>query len=514
MGKPRRRVGAGWIVALTIVGATATVADEPPRRPNLVLLVADDLGYADLGCHGGTDVATPRIDSLATHGVRCAQAYVTASVCAPSRAALLTGRYAQRFGFEHNPGGDLVASPDYGLPRDVPTLAERLRDQGYATGLVGKWHLGHGPSGHPIRRGFASFFGFYVDSHAYLPDAGATPTLVRDTEPVAHTAYLTDAFAREAVEFVERHHASPFCLVVAFNAVHLPLEADGARLARYAAIEDPRRRAYASMLSAMDDAVGAVLDALEARSLAASTLVVFLADNGGATTQTTARNAPLRAEKGTVYEGGVRVPLLARWPGRLPGGRTYEAPVSALDVVPTFLAAAGLPPAEVLDGTDLLPHWCGATAARPHAALFWRRGAQHAARVGDWKMVADEGDPPQLFDLVRDPGERDNQAARAPEKLAELLAAYQAWDRRNVAPAWTPGPAAPPARPRFGRAEVAQQFRRADTNGDGRLSPEELDPYPDVRSMLRGADANGDGVLVLDEVVAHFAARGLLRDDE
>ena len=498
-----------FVATLAVVALAIPVqADEPePRRPNVVLIVADDLGYADLGCHGCPDIPTPRIDSLAADGLRCTQGYVTASVCVPSRAALLTGRYAQRFGFEHNAGAPQETSPDFGLPRDVVTLPDRLSGAGYATGLIGKWHLGHGAPHRPTAHGFGSFFGFLGGSRPHLPST--EPGLFRGDAPVTEDAYLTDALAREAVAFVDRHKSSPFFLVLAFGAVHVPLEVDDARLARLASIRDPRRRAYAGMLTAMDEAVGAVLDELASAKLAADTLVVFISDNGGATTETTANNAPLRGEKGTAYEGGVRVPFLVRWPGRAPAGTTYAHPVSTLDLAPTVLAAARIAlDTSDFDGRDLAPHWSGARPGRPHDALFWKRGAQLAARVGDLKMVADHGEPPQLFDLARDPSERENLAERHPEKLSAVRAVYDAWDRQNRPATWTPERAAvDPPHERAGRDDIARHFRRADVDGDGRLSRDELAAIPQVRGMLEGADVSGDGLLSLDEVVAHMDAR-------
>ncbi len=302
--------------------------------------------------------------------------------CSPTRAGLLTGRYQQRFGHEFNPGN----GPELGLPLSETTIADRLRSAGYATGLVGKWHLGAAPEFHPQRRGFDEFFGFLGGAHSYFPGQGAP--IYRGTSEVKEPGYLTDAFGREAVAFIDRHKAGPFFLYLAFNAVHTPMDATDARLKRFEAIADTRRRTYAAMLTAMDEAVGQVLDKLRAEGLDEDTLVVFFSDNGGptmpGTTINASRNDPLRGSKRTTLEGGIRVPFAWRWTGTLPAGTVYERPIIQLDVLPTALAAAGVEaePGWRLDGVNLLPYLSGREA---------RRSARDA-------LLADggpDGDPPR-----------------------------------------------------------------------------------------------------------------------
>jgi arylsulfatase A-like enzyme len=448
---------------------------------NVVVILADDLGYAGIGAQGCTDIPTPRIDSLAKEGVRCTQGYVTCPVCAPTRAGLLTGRYQERFGFEHNPGP--APQEGFGLPRDQPTLAERLKAAGYATGMVGKWHLGQTEGLRPPERGFDSYFGFLAGAHPYFPGGPRAAPILRGTEPVVEKDYLTRAFAREAKAFVEANKETPFLLYLAFNAVHTPMDATPEDLERTKAIEDPRRRTHAAMVVAMDDAVGAVLDALREHGLDEKTLVFFLSDNGGPTPQTTSSNAPLRGFKGQVYEGGIRVPFLVRWKGRVPAGGVYDKPVVSLDIVATALAAAGVGQAEELDGVDLLPHLAGKAPAPPHDRLFWRFGEQAAARVGDWKLVM-RGGASELYHLSDDVAEATNLAATEPEKLKELRAAYDAWAAGTVPAKW-------------GRSNrrASPGFQAADKNGDGVLTPDEL-----ARPRLfRRMDADGDGKVTREE---------------
>ena len=321
-----------------------------------------------------------------------------------------------------------------------------------------------------VRRGFDEFFGFLGGAHSYLPgtarggqrrrNAAGPPsgTILRGTEPVDEKEYLTDAFAREAVSFVERHRNGPFFLYLPFNAVHAPLEAPESSLSRFSSIEDPTRRTFAAMLSAMDDAVGRVLDTLRAGGLDENTLIVFHSDNGGPTPQTSSRNDPLRGTKGQVFEGGMRVPFLAQWKGRLSPGKVYDAPVIALDIHPTAVAAAGgtIPKEAKLDGVDLVPFLTGARPGRPHESLCWRMGEQWAIRKGDLKLVAARGASPQLYDLATDVGESKELTSARPEAAKDLRAAYEAWDRGNVPPRWQRPPRAA-AQPRQRRRNAPQQ---------------------------------------------------------
>lgn len=441
-------------VAVMLTGGGPVRCAEP-KRSNIVLLVADDLGYADLGFQGGRDIPTPNLDGLSRSGVRFTNSYVSGPYCSPTRAGLLTGRYQQRFGHEFNPGGGSDEAP--GLPLSQTTLADRLRAAGYRTGLVGKWHLGSAPRFHPQRRGFDEFFGFLGGAHTYF--AAASADVYRGTEIVKEQEYLTDAFRREALAFVERHKTEPFFLELAFNAVHTPMDATKDRVGRFASIAAPQRRTYAAMLTALDEAVGAVLAKLREADLEENTLILFLSDNGGPTMPGTtingSRNDPLRGSKRTTLEGGIRVPFVFRWKGHLPDGAVYEHPVIQLDLLPTILRAAGVEPRTEwgLDGVDLLPFLTGKQRGVPHEHLYWRLGAQWAVRSGDWKLVSYDAaldhpgqvsrgvptvTPPRLYDLSVDIGEAHDRAAQYPERVKELKATWERWNATLSRPLWGP----------------------------------------------------------------------------
>jgi arylsulfatase A-like enzyme len=408
----------------------------PAARPNIVLIIADDLGYADLGVQGSADALTPHIDSLAASGARLTQGYVSAPACSPTRAGLMTGRYQQRFGHELNPPNP--SPPDFGLPLEETTIAEALQASGYATGLVGKWHLGTAAQFHPLNRGFDEFFGFLAGSHSYRDWSAGNDPVLRGFEPVDDGGYLTDAFTREAVSFIRRHTAEPFFLCLSYNAVHRPMERPPRRyLDRFPDTPDPLRRKLLAKLAAMDDGVGRVVEAIEAAGLAQTTLFVFLSDNGAPTALNGSLNTPLRGGKEEVFEGGIRVPFIVRWAGRVPSGLEYAEPVIQLDVFPTVLAAAGvsLPGDREIDGVDLLPHLDGTSTAPPHATLFWRYGAPSAVRKGGWKLVKDGPGPSQLFDIAVDVAESTDLAPSMPEVVSELESELADWQAQHVPPA-------------------------------------------------------------------------------
>jgi arylsulfatase A-like enzyme len=483
------------LLALVIV--TCWVGALSARRPNIVLLVADDLGYGELGCQGNAEIPTPHIDSIAAEGIRFTDGYVTASYCSASRAGLLSGRYQTRFGYEFNPIGAQNEDPRAGLPESEVTLARHLHDAGYTTALIGKWHLGGHARYHPHRRGFDEFFGFTHEGHYFvpppyrgvttmlrrkrLPNGGegrwtrndgtlvlsthmrqdepaydADNPIVRDGQPVAEPAYLTDAFTREAVDFIGRNTDRPFFLYLAYNAVHSPLQGADRYMQRFRHIEDIHRRIFAAMLSNLDDSVGAVLSKLRDESLWNDTLVFFISDNGGPTRELTSSNLPLRGGKGDVYEGGIRVPYLIQWPGRLPRGATYRHPVVSLDVYATAAEVAGapIPSQRPIDGANLLPYltdrelpgFAGNPGApvedRPHPSLYWRLNRRTAFRVGDWKLVRNprrsDNASWQMFDLSVDISEKKDLYAEQPQRAAQLLAAWQQLDDEMVEPIWSP----------------------------------------------------------------------------
>jgi len=429
------RTLAGFLAALLL--GSAAPQDAQPSRPNILILLADDLGYADVGFHGCKDIPTPNLDAIAAGGVRCSNGYVSGPYCSPTRAGLLTGRYQQRFGHEFNPAGG-----GQGLPLSETTLADRLKAAGYATGLVGKWHLGSQAPFHPQKRGFDEFFGFLGGARTYLP---GKPGLLRGTEAVEEKEYLTDAFAREAVSFIDRRKEKPFLLYLAFNAVHTPMDATDERLKRFEAIENKQRRTYAAMLSAMDDAVGKVMEKIRSAGLEEKTLVFFFSDNGGPTMQGTtingSRNDPLRGSKRQTLEGGIRVPFVASWKGRLPAGKVFGLPVIQLDLHATALAAAGVEakPEWKLDGVNLLPYLEGRQEGAPHDALYWRFGAQMAIRKGGWKLVKVESGPAALHKVDEDMGESADLSVPGADKVKELQSLWDAWNAQLAKPLWGGG---------------------------------------------------------------------------
>lgn len=444
----RRRFIATIAGAVGLTAITGTQRDElfasPKRLPNILFISADDLGYAELGVQGCKDVPTPNIDSIAQNGIRFTNGYVSCPVCAPTRAGWITGRYQQRFGFEFNPGG--APQEEFGLPLTELTIAERLKKLGYATGCFGKWHLGLRREFHPLNRGFDEFYGFLGGAHPYLPTADRRRmAILRGYEPVDKFEFTTIEFAKEAISFIERHRNRPFFVYLAFNAVHSPLQAPEEYIARFKRIENPTRRIFAAMLSALDDAVGMVIAKLRELKLEEDTLVFFISDNGGPTRQTSSRNDPLRGFKGQVLEGGIRVPFLVQWKGQLPKGKVYEHPVISLDICPTILAAAGAEIPKEIEGVNLLPFLKGEKKGQPHEALFWRFGRQWAVRMGDFKLVCSpqglNSSEPQLFNLAEDISETTNLASKLPKKVKELKDAYDEWDSKNIPPKWQGGAA-------------------------------------------------------------------------
>lgn len=431
------RVLAAPAAAAALAGPSATaVAQAAPTRPNVIVILADDMGYGDLSVQGAKDISTPHIDALAAQGVRLTDYYANQPVCSPSRAGLMTGRYQERFGWESNPGAAQRTSTAFGLPRDHKTLPERLKDRGYATGMVGKWHLGFTPANQPTARGFDSFYGFLDGAMAYIPD-GPTggKAMMRGTEPAPMPAHTTEAFTDEAVKFIEAHKAQPFFLYQAYNAVHAPMQSTKAYLDRFASEKDPKRRAHLAMVAALDDGVGRIVDEVDRAGLSKKTLIVFISDNGGPTWQTTSSNGPLNGVKDLTLEGGIRVPAIFRWPGRLAPGTVIHSMAMEFDVTATTLALAGAPADPVIDGRNLMPYLTGAKTGDVHEALFWRMGRQAAERHGPWKLVKAE-DADWLFDLRTDIGEHHDLAASNPAKLQQMRAEYDAWAARMQPPRW------------------------------------------------------------------------------
>ena len=435
------------LVSLIFTGVSLSASERTADKPNILIIVGDDMGYADVGFHGAKDIPTPNLDALAADGVRFTNGYVSGPYCSPTRAGLLTGRYQNRFGHEFNPGGGVQ-----GLPLSEQTLADRLRTAGYSTGLVGKWHLGNLPQMHPQQRGFDEFFGFLGGAHSYFETKG----ILRGTEPVNELDYTTDAFGREACGFIEQHQERPWFLYLAFNAVHTPMHATDDRLSKFSNIADKQRRTYNAMMLAMDDAIGKVREKLVVTGQADNTLIAFISDNGGpamaGVTVNGSNNAPLRGSKRTTLEGGIRVPYVITWPGHLKPG-IFEQPAIQMDLHATALAAAGVD-AKLewkLDGVNLLPFLSGENVDAPHDALYWRFGKQMAIRSGDWKLVrydsnadtqSGQAEPvtdARLYNLSTDIHEDQDVSAMNPDKVRELQASWDTWDQANVAPLWGGG---------------------------------------------------------------------------
>ena len=463
------------------------------KPPNVVLIVADDLGKHDTSVYGPSRAPTPSLKALAAEGATLTAGYVTAPVCSPSRAALLTGRYQQRYGFEllvHDryPRNRLEtwvmrrffsthgwgAPPEVhaplacdmerqGVPPSELMLQEILRRRGYATGLFGKWHLGAGEHAEPMARGFTRQYGFYDAFSLYAdPDepsmVGARGEYFADRYQwwrgrrggsairsngtvVEETGYLTSRIAEETVAWIEEHRDGPFFAYVPFSAPHAPLQAPREYADRFAQVESADLRVYLGMISALDDAVGEILAALARLGIAEDTLVVFLSDNGAASYTGFVDNAPLKGGKLTNFEGGVNVPYLVRWPRRVAAGSRYERPVSSLDAFMTIVRAAGveLPTDRTYDGVDLLPYLSGSSPGDPHEALYWRAEGHRAVRAGRYKLISDAATGTRvLYDLEADPREQTDLLAERPDLADELERKLVDWEKSLARPAWPP----------------------------------------------------------------------------
>ncbi len=440
------------ITALLVAAMFSDLAAQPDVRskakPSVVLILMDDLGYGDIGSYGVKDARTPNLDRLAREGIRFTDAYANGPNCSPTRAGLISGQYQQRYGIEW-PLGAAPEDTARGLPATGETLPALLKKNGYATGLIGKWHLGFKQEFGPNAHGFDEFFGFMSGAIGYYSHrrGGGTPDLYENTKPVEVPGYLTDEITRRAVRFVESHSTEPFFLEVAYNAVHWPFEvpdlpanshhdvpqpavAGDLRLYQGPTVGTPAtRRDYVRMLERADEGVGQILAMLDRRGLTSNTMVIFTNDNGG---EWLSRNAPLRNRKSTLWEGGLRVPLIIRWPGHLPANKTSAQVAITMDLTATVLAAtnASLPTTHKLDGINLLPTLSRGSAIVDRE-LFWRikrPREQRAARSGRWKLVQDRNDF-YLFDLSNDPGERNDLTAAHPELVRKLNADLDQWEK-------------------------------------------------------------------------------------
>ncbi len=461
--------------ALAAAGCAAPGPDQQraaviAAQPNVVVILADDLGYADISTYGVKRISTPNIDRIARSGVAFTDGYSAAPVCSPSRAGLNTGRHPDRFGFEFNNGpAQRDIEQNLGIPKDEVILAKALKGQGYHTGLIGKWHLGSNDDFYPTNRGYDEFVGFLTGATSYInpkapgvivskPEGSEATPPARRTPPNRivegpgrrevdnEDRYLTEYLGERAVEYVRRNAASaaPYFLFAAFNAPHDPLMTTQKYYDRFPQIKDEGMRVYASMISALDDQVGAIIDAVEASGENSNTIIYFMSDNGcAAYIKGICDCQPLRGGKLSHYEGGTRVPFMMRWPGHVEGGKVYRNVVSTMDVFTTSLTAAGgsLPNDRVFDGVDLMPYLSGKDPGIPHDQLAWRRSPNASIRKGDWKMWKDlNGKFTYLFNLKDDPNESSNLADKEPGKLKELTDAFDQWARDMKDPAWPSRP--------------------------------------------------------------------------
>jgi arylsulfatase A-like enzyme len=431
-----------WIAAsLLLSNAIMAQQRATMEKPNIIIILTDDQGYADVGFNGSKDIRTPGIDRLARNGVVFKEGYVSYAVCGPSRAGLITGRYQDRFGFSRNP---LLAPNDstMGLPLSEETMADALKKAGYATGAIGKWHLGAHESLHPNKRGFDEFFGFLSGGHQYFPENltlkdlsevkaqfdGYRTKLLRNHTRIEESEYLTDAFSREALKFVQAHNQEPFFLYLAYNAPHAPMQATEKYLSRYPDIEDPKRKTYAAMVSAVDDGVVQLLDQLESLGIEENTLVFFLSDNGGPTKDNGSNNKPLRGFKGDFFEGGIRVPFALQWKGQVNAGQIYSNPVISLDIFATISSLANVSPKNELDGVNLIPYLTGEKYGFPHEELYWRNhdAKRFAVRTPSWKMIQDPNRN-FLFDIKSDIGESNNLFEQQGNQVKQLGLSLERW---------------------------------------------------------------------------------------
>ncbi|MCC7265975.1 MAG: sulfatase-like hydrolase/transferase [Caulobacteraceae bacterium] len=451
------RLAAACGLAMTLAAGAGPAAAKPAKRPNIIVIVADDLGYGDLSSYG-SPYRTPNIDRLARDGVRFTQGYATAALCSPSRAGLLTGRYQQRFGHEYQ----LYDNVRDGIDAAQPTLARALRAAGYRTALFGKWHLGMAPERQPQQMGFDEFFGILGGQAPYAagtradivssPPPALQPRFYATTpanqyqengRPVDMPDYSTTAFTDHALRFIDRNKDRPFFLMMTYTAPHVPLQATQAQLAKVAEVQDPDVRLYRAVINELDLGVGRIRAQLARRGLTKDTLIVFVSDNGCPDyIREVCSNDPLNAWKRYLTEGGVRVPYMMAWPGRIRDGQTYRNAVSTLDIFPTAVAAAGGAgdPDRPADGRNLLPYIQGVDKGPPHERLYWRSLPSYAIRDGDWKLLVNANPKGEtvtmLFNLASDEPEKKDVSAQYPEVVARLNREWKTWSDGLGAPRW------------------------------------------------------------------------------
>ena len=417
------------------------------QKPNFVLIVADDLGFGDLSLNGSSQIPTPNIDRLAKEGVNFSHGYVSSSVSSPSRAGFLTGKNQVSFGHDNNIGG---SQPGFdaeflGLPLTELTIADRLKEHGYVNGLIGKWHLGDAPQFHPLKRGFDEFWGYTGGGHDYFkekPDGTDYNSAIECNYKTPQSlTYITDDKGDECIDFIKRHKADPFFLFASFNAPHAPMQATEADLKLFAHIKNEKRRTYCAMVHRLDVNVGRIMETLKTEGLDENTLIVFISDNGGPVDQNSSMNAPYRGQKGTLLEGGIRVPFIMKWSGRLPAGIDYPHPVTSLDFAPTFLdEASGLKQDSIeFDGVNLIPYITGENRSKPHESIKWRFTISAAIREGDWKLVRLPDRLPMLYNLADDVSELNDISLQNLDRTKKMLKKLGDWDIRQPHPVFLEG---------------------------------------------------------------------------
>ncbi|WP_373518780.1 sulfatase-like hydrolase/transferase [Pricia sp.] len=402
-------------------------------KPNIIIILTDDAGYIDFGFMGSEDLQTPEIDKIAKNGTVFTDAHVSATVCAPSRAGLITGKYQQRFGFEANGTGGI------GLSDDVPTMAEVFKKNGYNTYALGKWHLGSDASDQPNQRGFDEFYGFLSGSRSYFPldNPSEDDILQHNGERVEFEGYMTDVLGDQSVTFAEQSGDKPFFMYLAYNAVHTPMDAKAEDLEKFK--HHPRQK-LAAMTWSLDQNVGKLRAKLKELGKLDNTLIYFLSDNGGAHNNDS-KEGPLKGWKGNEFEGGHRVPFAVSWPAVLKGGQNFDGLTSSLDIFLTSLAAAGIqkPDYLVLDGVNLLPFLKGEKTGDPHERLFWRKLDKSAARIGDYKTITLDGYGSVMYNLRTDLCEMDDLSKSDQGKFDSISKVYNDWQSQIMQPLWDEG---------------------------------------------------------------------------
>jgi arylsulfatase A-like enzyme len=430
MSKMSRREFMGATIAAAALQQVRTL----PPRPNVLFILADDLGYGDLSSYGRPDYKTPVLDNMADEGLKFTDAYAAAAVCTPTRVGFHTGRYPQRLPIGlQEPLGD--GNLTLGIPVEHPTISSLLRINGYESILIGKYHLGNDPKFNPLKHGFDEFFGIVGSSESYFTHRNTVGNmdLFEGDRQVEKDGYLTDLFTDRAVEFIRREHTRPFYMSLHYNAPHWPWEGPGDRetamKTQRAGAAGGSAEIYGEMMKSMDTGIGRVLQALRDRNLERNTLVVFTSDNGG---ERYSRNWPFAFQKMFLWEGGIRVPAIVRWPGIVPPHRTTSQAAITMDWTATILALTGARPnaSYPLDGTGLMSV-CTGEQAPFDRTLFWRNANYDAARMGNWKYLKENGEE-HLFDLGKDPGERFDLKAKEPAVFAKIQAAYQEWNSKML----------------------------------------------------------------------------------